>query len=72
MTCATRGVGQGHIKLGLLILSRRTGCHFAGENAWGDTIDADFGLREGGGHHSRQVDEAWEEMSGCIEGVYDR
>ena len=58
MTRTTRGIGHGNVKLGLLVVSRRTGRHLAGEDARCDAVDADLGFGKGTGHHSREVDEA--------------
>lgn len=48
-----RWIGHAHVKLGLLVFARRTGRHFAGEDARRDAVDADLRFGESGGHHSR-------------------
>ena len=58
VACTPRRIGHGHIKLGLLILSRGTRRHLAGKDAWRNAVDADLGLGESSGHHARHVDEA--------------
>lgn len=67
MTRTARRIGHGHVKLGLLVVSRRTGRHLAGEDARCDAVDADLGFGKGTGHHSCEVNEAWDRMSVCME-----